>query len=114
MPSRSILQTGGIVAALVTLGAAMFFVWPGAGTPQLLGVMLTAAVIVFSFIDLTAGRLVAVGVGTWLLMALPYIAPLIVGAFIISLAFTPLVFGWYFGNLLNYSVSKLKGNKPNV
>lgn len=108
MPSRSILQTGGIVAALLTLGAAMFFVWPGAGSPQLLGVILTAAVIVFSFIDLTAGRLVAVGVGTWLLMALPYIAPLIVGAFIISLAFTPLLAGWYLGNLLNALLGKKK------
>ncbi len=114
MPSRTLLQHGGIVAALVTLGAAMFFVWPGAGSPQLIGLMIAAAAVIFSFVEMTAGRIVAVGVATWTLTALPYLMPLIVGAALVTLASTPLIAGWYLGNVLNHSVSKLKGNRPNV
>ena len=113
MPSRTLLQHGGIVAALVTLGAAMFFVWPGAGSPQLLGVMVGAAAVVFAFVDLTAGRLVAVGVATWIIAALPYLMPTIIGALLILAAITPLIAGWYLGNVLNHSASKLKGKTRN-
>lgn len=111
MPSVLTLRNGGFIAALVLLGAAMFFVWPEAATAQHLGLMLVGSIVVFSFMDVTPARVVIVGACIWMVLALPYLAPIIVGAALIAIAMLPLVIGWQLSNLLSYAVSKIKSRQ---